>query len=167
MAMVKNGSMRTCGASAGATRLRKPLAGKIGGSSMRERIIEWLRQEGKYGASTARLANLIGCPTDQMRMKMREMVLDGVVSSPLRASGNLIWRLTECGIMDDDEYKAFLALLVCSDPLPIKGLSLLTRQMLAIFANKEARARGYKTWVDAYQGLVCDLGSNAEVKDGD
>lgn len=50
--------------------------------------------------------------------------------------------------MNDEEYAAFLRLLMCSDPWPVDDAGTLVT--LNGLANKEAVRRGYADWIDAY-----------------
>lgn len=50
--------------------------------------------------------------------------------------------------MNDKEYKAFLSLLMCSDPWPVepdKG----EQELLKSYANQEVVERGYFDWIEA------------------
>lgn len=50
--------------------------------------------------------------------------------------------------MNDSEFRAFLDLLMCSDPWPV--LLDSGQIILENFANQEAKKRGYETWVVAF-----------------
>lgn len=50
--------------------------------------------------------------------------------------------------MNDSEFRAFLDLLMCSDPSPV--LLDSGQIILENFANQEAKKRGYETWVVAF-----------------
>lgn len=54
--------------------------------------------------------------------------------------------------MNDMEYRAFLDLMMCSDPWPVDdGVSgLATHSLMLDVANRNAVDRGYTDWVDAY-----------------
>ena len=53
--------------------------------------------------------------------------------------------------MTDPQYRAFLDLLMCSDPWPISGASGDAAQnVLILLADDEAIKRGYGSWIDAY-----------------
>jgi hypothetical protein len=47
--------------------------------------------------------------------------------------------------MSDHEYRAFLDLLMCSDPYPSDGEGIVKG-----FADIEANIRGFGDWVEAY-----------------
>jgi hypothetical protein len=49
--------------------------------------------------------------------------------------------------MTDNQFKAILALLMCSDPWPIEGAN---QAIVEAWANEEAVRRGYLSWFDAY-----------------
>lgn len=49
-------------------------------------------------------------------------------------------------MMDSYEYRAFLDLLMHSDPYPVD----CGKDALISYANREAFARGYDDWIDAY-----------------
>lgn len=50
-------------------------------------------------------------------------------------------------LMTDRQYRAFLNLLMCSDPWP---LSEEDDAVLRDFADTEAAARGHATWIEAF-----------------
>jgi hypothetical protein len=50
--------------------------------------------------------------------------------------------------MNDELFKAFMALLMCSDPYPCEGEELITD-----FADEEAQKRGYEDWIHAYHKM--------------
>ncbi len=50
--------------------------------------------------------------------------------------------------MLDSEFRAFLDLLMCSDPWPVYGNN--SKEVLDNFADKESRIRGYDNWIVAY-----------------
>ncbi|MFO1417250.1 MAG: hypothetical protein U1E83_01135 [Methylotetracoccus sp.] len=54
--------------------------------------------------------------------------------------------------MDNIEFRAFLDLLMCSDPWPICGENGQGRgeDTIKNMANRIAVERGYENWVDAY-----------------
>ena len=54
--------------------------------------------------------------------------------------------------MDDNEFRAFLDLMMCSDPWPIPpGSSGDDEQgTLLDLAEKESNARGFDDWIEAY-----------------
>lgn len=57
--------------------------------------------------------------------------------------------------MNNEEYRAFLDLLMCSDPWPLPvsvsaSSFQSTKEILWKFANKEAKARGFIDWFHAY-----------------
>jgi len=56
--------------------------------------------------------------------------------------------------MNDMEYRAFLDLMMCSDPWPVNANSQQfdTRQQMIDVANRLAKDRGYTDWLDAYHG---------------
>ena len=47
--------------------------------------------------------------------------------------------------MNDAEYRAFLDLLMCSDPYPCQG-----EEILKNLADHEARKRDFEDWIAAY-----------------
>ena len=51
--------------------------------------------------------------------------------------------------MDDREYRAYLNLLMCCDPWP-ETTDEQSQEILDGFADKEAKKRGYDTWITAY-----------------
>lgn len=51
--------------------------------------------------------------------------------------------------MDATEFRAFLDLLMCSDPYPCEG-----EEDVKHAANRMARERGYDGWLDAYHQHV-------------
>ncbi len=55
-------------------------------------------------------------------------------------------------MMTDKEFRAFLDLLMCSDPWPVNdgGKNQVT---LKYFADVEASKRHYDTWIEAYHYL--------------
>jgi len=58
--------------------------------------------------------------------------------------------------MNDFEYRAFLDLLMCSDPWPIRGDDWNGRSAhstLVALADKEARRRGLQNWIVAFHEL--------------
>ena len=52
--------------------------------------------------------------------------------------------------MNDKQFRAFLDLLMCSDPWPVLEDFTETQTLVKQFANKESVRRGYVDWVDAY-----------------
>lgn len=52
--------------------------------------------------------------------------------------------------MNDEAFRALLDIFMCADPWP----SHAPQQPLEDFLNKEAKAHGYETWIDAYHGFV-------------
>ncbi len=54
--------------------------------------------------------------------------------------------------MNNIEYRAFLDLMMCSDPWPVaetpQGLD--TQRLMVDVANRLANDRGYRDWIDAY-----------------
>lgn len=54
--------------------------------------------------------------------------------------------------MSREELRAFLDILMCSDPWPIKGDN--SREILDAFATAEARRHGFADWLDAYHHLL-------------
>lgn len=66
--------------------------------------------------------------------------------------------------MTDKEYRAFLDLIMCSDPWPVKRLLSPDStyqvcdedngKLVIEFADKEAQKRGYENWVVAYHEIV-------------
>ena len=51
--------------------------------------------------------------------------------------------------MNDIQYRAFLDLLMCSDPWPVPT----NQQIVESIADDEAVKRGYPTWVEAYHKM--------------
>ena len=54
--------------------------------------------------------------------------------------------------MNDVEYRAFLDLLMCSDPWPVVPGDG-NQDILIAFADREAENRGYENWVVAYHEI--------------
>lgn len=52
--------------------------------------------------------------------------------------------------MTGHEFKAFLSLLIVSDPWP---LSPEKQALLIAFANDQAKMRGYDSWIAAYHAI--------------
>lgn len=52
--------------------------------------------------------------------------------------------------MTDIELRAFLNLLMCSDPSPLNSVEEWTMKQ---FADAESRRHGYKDWITAYLEL--------------
>lgn len=53
--------------------------------------------------------------------------------------------------MSDEEFLAFMDLLMCSDPWPIKGEDgVHAQEILNGLADGEARRRGIDNWIVAY-----------------
>ncbi len=52
------------------------------------------------------------------------------------------------------EFRAFLDLLMCSDPWPVKDGCGANQQILINFANQESIKQGYIDWLDAYHRLI-------------
>ena len=80
---------------------------------------------------------------------VRKEMFDQVVEK-LELATKHIDELEEA-IMGDQAFRAFLNLLMCSDPWPIGGSD---REALYDFANHEAVWRGYKDWVEAYHNVL-------------
>ncbi len=59
--------------------------------------------------------------------------------------------------MTDKQYRAFLDLLMCSDPWPVNKGGEEGQEILMRLAESEAKHRGYNTWVDAYHLMVMEL----------
>jgi len=57
--------------------------------------------------------------------------------------------------MNEKEYRAFLDLLMCSDPWPIKDGGK-NHKILEAFANKEATKFGHEDWIVAYHRLEAE-----------
>lgn len=56
--------------------------------------------------------------------------------------------------MDDNEFKAFMDLLMCSDTWPIDPdtdtrADRDSQKLLEAYANKEAKKRGFSDWIEA------------------
>ena len=52
--------------------------------------------------------------------------------------------------MSDEQYRALLDLMMCSDPWPVTGDDTENQVLVTELANTEAVKRGYENWVDAY-----------------
>lgn len=53
--------------------------------------------------------------------------------------------------MNDQEYRCFLDLMMCSDPWPVTDTGAGDGQLpLVLFAHAEAVKRGYESWIVAY-----------------
>lgn len=52
--------------------------------------------------------------------------------------------------MSDDQFKAFMALMMVSDPWP---LSQTEHDDLLEIADEESRRRGFDNWIDAYHRM--------------
>lgn len=53
--------------------------------------------------------------------------------------------------MTDKEYRAFMDLLMCSDPWPVTDQGTGDGQAeLVAFADAEAEKRGFETWIHAF-----------------
>ena len=52
--------------------------------------------------------------------------------------------------MTEEQLKAFLGLLMCSDPWPTDGEG---KFLLENFANEESQRHGYTDWIGAYHAL--------------
>jgi len=50
--------------------------------------------------------------------------------------------------MEDYEYRAFLDLMMCSDPWPVPDN--VGQQLLEAFADDQAKKRGFDNWIEAY-----------------
>ena len=58
--------------------------------------------------------------------------------------------------MKDIEYRAFLDLLMCSDPWPVNNFPH-SQEILKNFAHEEAVKRGFANWIDAYHGHIMNI----------
>ena len=58
--------------------------------------------------------------------------------------------------MNNKEYRAFLDLIMCSDPWPIRGWDA-SEDILIELADKEAHKRGYWHWIDAYHSFKMEV----------
>lgn len=57
-------------------------------------------------------------------------------------------------VMTDTQYRAFLDLLMCSDPWPIEGEGgEHMEKILVSFANEEAKRHGFDNWIIAFHEL--------------
>lgn len=57
--------------------------------------------------------------------------------------------------MDDNQYLAFMDLLMCSDPWPVQGdIGIYEKEVLEDLANAEARARNFDDWIVAYHEMI-------------
>jgi len=54
--------------------------------------------------------------------------------------------------MNNTEFRAFLDLLMCSDPWPVKPDNN-TQYTLIKFADKESQNRGFTDWIEAYHKM--------------
>jgi hypothetical protein len=61
--------------------------------------------------------------------------------------------------MNDMEFRAFLDLMMCSDPWPvaIDSEPFDTHQQMIDVANRLALDRGYSDWIDAYHSHAIGL----------
>jgi hypothetical protein len=50
--------------------------------------------------------------------------------------------------MTDEQFEAFMALLMCSDHGPLDALKILYK-----FADEEAQKRGFDDWIHAYHEM--------------
>ena len=55
--------------------------------------------------------------------------------------------------MTRQEFRAFLDLLMCSDPWPVKPDHNDTQTVLGLFADAEAKRHGYPDWIEAFHRL--------------
>lgn len=53
--------------------------------------------------------------------------------------------------IEDDQFRAFLVLLMCSDPMPIEDNE---HRLVKDMANDLSVKRGFKDWVEAYHEFV-------------
>ena len=54
--------------------------------------------------------------------------------------------------MNDDQFRAFLILMMCSDPWPVDDGE--NQVIIENLADYEAVKRGFGCWIDAYHALV-------------
>ncbi len=53
--------------------------------------------------------------------------------------------------MTKEQFRAFLFLLMCSDPWPVNEEG--HQKVLNDFANEESQRHGYNDWIEAYHAL--------------
>ena len=54
--------------------------------------------------------------------------------------------------MNKEQLKAFLVLLMCSDPWPVENEEG-HQEILDSFADEESQRHGYSDWIEAYHGI--------------
>jgi hypothetical protein len=54
--------------------------------------------------------------------------------------------------MNDETLRAFLTLLMCSDPWPVEG-EPENQKLIESWADLEAEKHGFKDWIEAYHKL--------------
>ena len=67
-------------------------------------------------------------------------------------------------MMTDEEFRAFLDLLMCSDPWPSRHRAA-TEAVLGTLADREAAVRGYDSWIAAYHAFKPRLARTLRVLD--
>lgn len=55
--------------------------------------------------------------------------------------------------MSEEQLRAFLILLMCSDPWPVENESQEHQKILTDFADEESQRHGYTDWIEAYHVL--------------
>lgn len=58
--------------------------------------------------------------------------------------------------MNDKAYRAFLNLMMCSDPWPVYSDNNQNQLIMEQFANEQAKARGYRDWIHAFHEFPSD-----------
>ncbi len=53
--------------------------------------------------------------------------------------------------MNQEQFRAFLVLLMCSDPWPVEEEG--HQKILDTFADEESNRHGYRDWLEAYHAL--------------
>jgi hypothetical protein len=57
--------------------------------------------------------------------------------------------------MNNIEFRAFLDLLMCSDPWPVAIYGTFdTQKLMEEVADRYAQDRGYERWIDAYHSFT-------------
>ena len=56
--------------------------------------------------------------------------------------------------MSKHEFRAFLDLLMCSDPWPVSDGCGANEKILINFANEESIKQGHIDWIDAYHRFI-------------
>ncbi len=56
--------------------------------------------------------------------------------------------------MTDAQFRAFLDLMMCSDPWPVEPDDMGTHDHMICLADMESAKRGYGDWIEAYHDFV-------------